>query len=114
MVAQAVLCVGLTKFKSNPGSTVQPEEDKQRPKTIVPPTDLPSSAQHMWATDTHLLPLHTTQMEDVTRSWQPCAQAAAGVTTMFGQTKGKEKWSSLSIMKRDETGDWRVERSGQL
>ena len=45
LVAKVVLRLGLIMIKSNPGSTAQEEDNRDR-QTTIPPTDLPS-IQHM-------------------------------------------------------------------
>ena len=86
-------------------------------QTTMTPTDLPSSAQLRPAIDTCLLPRHTAWVENV-GTHQLCGQPAAGATTILlvcgGQMGEKEKWSSLSIMKRDGTGDLRVVRNSLM
>lgn len=43
------------------------------------------------------------------RACQQQGQPAAGATSVWEYVVEKDKWSSLSIMKRDGTGDSRVE-----
>jgi hypothetical protein len=68
------------------------------------PTDLPSSAQHRWS---------LSQAADVTQG-SACSNSHHSVQ-VFGEQMGeKEKWSNLSIMKRDGTGESRIERNSLL
>jgi hypothetical protein len=54
-------------------------------------------------------------MEDVTQVPASCMATCSGshhnVQVCVGQMGEKEKWNNLSIMKRDGTGDLRVEKS---
>lgn len=69
----------------------------------MPPTDLPLDA---WTIDTHLLPCHAAQIEDVTQGptcyTASLQQQPPQCASMWGQMG--EKWSSLYGMKRDGAG----------
>lgn len=84
----------------------------------MPPTDLPSSAQHGWTIDT-CLPVHQAAwMEDDLQgslaTWPACSWNHHSVRVCGRQMGEQEKWNSLSIMKKDGTGDLRVERCSLL
>lgn len=70
LIARAISYLGLLKIKSNLIQAESPEGGRQTDRDVQPamsPTDLPFSACHRQAIDTHLSPTYTAQMKDVTR-----------------------------------------------
>lgn len=75
----------------------------------------PASCRHLEA---HLLPHYEVQAEEVTQRPDSCVAAHSqnpyNVQACVGQMGEKEKLDSLSFMKRDGTGNGRLERYSLL
>lgn len=117
LVAKAGLCLGLVKVKSSPGSEAWEEEGRQKPVDHHASLrhDLQCTAQ---AGHNTCLPPH------VQHEWRMSPRGLSAMASLQwghhdvrvcgGQTGEKEKWSRLSTLKRDGTGDSRRERWSQL
>lgn len=81
------------------------EEDRQN-YSVVTPTDLPSATHNMQAIGTHLLLYHIAQWRmsrvgGATYTWPACSESHHNMEYVVVVVRSKEKWSSLSITKRD-------------
>lgn len=76
-------------------------------QTTMSPTDLASLARYK-------LDINTCLTEDVTQGLDSHMASLQRDMTSGGQLGKKEKWCSLSIMKKDEIGDLRVEKTSLL
>ena len=79
--------------------------------TAMLPIDCPSQcrAGRLWTPACRRIPLRS-----LPAAWSACRGATQCVRMWWTDRFSKEKWSSLSIMKRDGTGDSRVEMSNIL
>ena len=103
LVDKAVLCLGLIKkkkeMKSNPGTTMQEEEDRQ------PPVDHHAFQRHALQCTATGHSQHRWRMSPRawTAAWPAYRRDHHSVLTCGDQMGEKEKWGSLSIQKRDGT-----------
>lgn len=81
-------------------------------RTAVPPTELPSSAQHRQALNTRLQTCHT-QVDGGCHPgiWQPHGQPAAGATTMCEYVM--VRWERIQVEQHhEERWNWRFKGKG--
>lgn len=117
LVVKAILCLGLLRLKSGQtqaAHSMQEDEDRDLQPTI-PPTDLSSSARHVWAMDSCLPPLHAAWLANVTQgppvTWPACSRSRHSVPVCGGQMGEKEDVEQLGYY--EERWNWRVNSWGE-
>jgi hypothetical protein len=114
------------QIKSKPLTVAQEEEADRDLWTAMTPTNPPSSSQHRQAIETHMWHRWRMSPRGLPAAWSACSKShcmCECVVVIWEREKCAaesllgwvwQKWSSLSIMKRDGTGDSRVKRRSLL